>query len=132
MVQHLERKHREALERGDAAAAEQYKLHGQGFFFETERYQPKRIAPAAEAERLPAAEDEKKRAVEDAEHWAVLKKKLGSTPTKRTVRRMLQLLQEIATASCYERKAENFFAIAGVAVAIVAAPTGGEREQSIT
>ncbi|MET8270755.1 hypothetical protein [Streptomyces sp. NPDC005096] len=83
MARHFEERQREALERGDTSAAEQHKVGGQKFFFETQNVfkgQPKRIVPDAEAARLRAAEDEEKPAQADAEHLAALKKKLGITP----------------------------------------------------
>ncbi|MFF4763338.1 hypothetical protein [Streptomyces sp. NPDC001292] len=83
MARQLETKQREALERGDSEAAEQYEAWGLKFLFETENFytgQPKRIVSDAEAARLRAAEDEKKQAQADAEHLAALKKKLGITP----------------------------------------------------
>ncbi|MEU6011907.1 hypothetical protein [Streptomyces sp. NPDC047453] len=83
MARHFEAEQREAIERGDSEAAEQYRLWGLGFLFETENFdtmQPKRIVPDAEAARLRAAEDEEKQAQADAEHLAALKKKLGITP----------------------------------------------------
>ena len=83
VARHFEEQHQSALERGDAKAAEQYKLWGQGSLFETMRLdngKPKRIVSDSEAARLRAAEDEKKQAREDAERLAALKKKLGITP----------------------------------------------------
>ncbi|MFJ6566630.1 hypothetical protein ACIQNU_04370 [Streptomyces sp. NPDC091292] len=79
----FEAKSREALERGDAAAAERYKSWGQGFLFETETLltgQPKKVVSDDEAVQRRAADDEAKQAEQDAEHLAALKRRLGITP----------------------------------------------------
>ncbi|MFF7394801.1 hypothetical protein ACFZAE_41160 [Streptomyces scabiei] len=83
MARQLEAKQHEALDRGDIEAAEQYRLWGLRFIWETENIhtgKAKRIVSDAEAARLRATEDEAKQAAADAEHLAALKKKLGITP----------------------------------------------------
>ncbi|MFE9880091.1 hypothetical protein [Streptomyces sp. NPDC005784] len=82
-ARHFEEQQRKALESGNSAAAEQYRLWGLGFLHATEEIytgKAKRIVSDAEAARLRAAEDEARQAAADAEHLAALKKKLGITP----------------------------------------------------
>jgi hypothetical protein len=79
----FEQQHKEALERDDTRAAEQFEAWGQDYLGETQLLdgnQPKRIVSDDEAAQLRAAMDEEKQAREDAEHLAALKTKLGIAP----------------------------------------------------
>ncbi|MEU8988372.1 hypothetical protein AB0C98_18290 [Streptomyces sp. NPDC048558] len=82
-ARHFDAQQRKALESGNSEAAEQYRLWGLGFLYETEEIDSrklKRVVSDTEAAQLRAAEDEAKQAAADAEHLAALKKKLGITP----------------------------------------------------